>query len=289
MFGQDRLTAGLMTSNSEMEINAEGIFISCSQGQTRLWEFHPDDVASVGMYSEKGRAHEVIVAVNRDFDVAQDTKGFEELNARLSIELKATITPDIEREASRWGTVLWPPHLAGSDLWDFYVIGSDMLARHVSPDAPDAERGLCRPLLREMARNAKPRLPRNFPQSLIDRGFTYHGDTGWRADDALLVAEWLSEREAAVFDAELWLVKNGVPQPHVRTSSGTVAYRYWTATQPSETWEGFANRALNETASFIRKFQWPENATELPPPEVRFCLGWVSKFWLEEDGFVFPK
>src|ERR1700685_1222672 len=109
-----------MASNSEIEVNAEGIFISCSQGQTRLWEFHPDDVTSVGTYSDNDKTHEVIVAVNREYDVGRDTRGIEELNERLSIELKTTIALDAEHQDSRWGTVLWPPHLAGSDLWEFY-------------------------------------------------------------------------------------------------------------------------------------------------------------------------
>jgi hypothetical protein len=74
--------AKLMTSDSEARINADGIFVSCFQGRTRLWEFHPDDLTSIGVYSENGRMHEVIVAVNRDFDVAEGTKGFKELNER---------------------------------------------------------------------------------------------------------------------------------------------------------------------------------------------------------------
>jgi len=278
-----------MTSNSEVKVSAEGIFVSCSQGQTRLWEFHPDDVTSVGIYSEDGRTHEVIVALNRDFDVPQGTTGFEELNERLSIELRAKITVGINAEPSRSGIVLWPPHLAGSDLWEFYVIGTDGLARYVSPDSPDAVRGLCGPVRREMARNAKPRLPKDFPQPLIDGGFAYHGDTGWCKDDAVHVAEWFSEREAAIIDAEVWLVKNGVVQPYIQTASGVIAYRYSTTTQPFETWERFANRALNETTTFIRKFQWPENAEETAEQETRFCLGWIWKYWLEEDGFRFPK
>jgi hypothetical protein len=77
-----------MTREPETKINADGIFVSCFQGQTRLWEFHPDDVTSIGVYWDNGRMHEVIVAVLGDFDVAEGTNGFRELNERLSVELK---------------------------------------------------------------------------------------------------------------------------------------------------------------------------------------------------------
>jgi len=72
-----------MKSGSELGISADGIFITCFQGQTRLWEVHPDDITSIGAYSEKGRTHEVIVAVTHDYDVAEGTSGFTELNERL--------------------------------------------------------------------------------------------------------------------------------------------------------------------------------------------------------------
>jgi hypothetical protein len=281
--------ANQMASDSEVKVSAEGIFVSCCQGPKRLWEFHPDDVTSIGAYSENGRMHEVIVTVLRHFDVVEGTSGFKELNERLSRELKSEIRVDPKHGTSPLGVVLWPPHLAGGDLWEFYIIGADLLARYVSPDTPDAERGLCGAVKREMAQNAKPRLPEDFPQPLIDRGFAYHGDMAWCKDDAVLAAEWLSAREAAIVDAELWLVKNAIVQPHIQTASGVIAYRYWTTTQPSETWEGFANRALNETTAFIRKFQWPKSANEPAEQEARFCLGWVWKYWLEEDGFSFPK
>ena len=73
-----------MTSGSEPIISPDGIFITCFQGETRLWEVHPDDITSIGAYCENGRMHEVIVAVIHDFDVAEGTIGFEELNERLS-------------------------------------------------------------------------------------------------------------------------------------------------------------------------------------------------------------
>lgn len=124
--------AKLMTSDSEARINADGIFVSCFQGQMRLWEFHPDDLTSIGVYSENGCMHEVIVAVNRDFDVAEGTKGFKELNERLSTELKAEIRVDMEHGTSPLGVVLWPPHLAGAPLWEFFIIEDGGLFREVS-------------------------------------------------------------------------------------------------------------------------------------------------------------
>lgn len=278
-----------MTSDSEVSISADGIFVSCFQGGTRLWEFHPDDVTSVGAYSENGRMHEVIAAVNRDFDVTEQTSGFKELNERLSRELNSEIRVDGEHGISLSGVVLWPPHLAGGALWEFYIIGEDGLAREVLPDAPNALRELNKPLRREMARNARPRLPSEFPQPLADRGFAYHGEIGWLRDDAVLAAQWLRGRGAAVVDAELWLVRDSVIQPHIQTASGVVAYRFSTTTQPSETWESFAKRTLNNVTAFISRFQWPKNAIEPVKREVRFCLTWVWKDWLEEGGFRFPK
>jgi hypothetical protein len=278
-----------MTNDSEVRISADGIFVSCFQGQKRLWEFHPDDVTSIGAYSEKDRMHEVIVAVLRDFDVAEGTRGFRELNERLSRELKPGIRVDIKHGTSPLGVVLWPPHLAGNPLWEFFIIEKGGFFREVSPDTPDALRQLYQPLRREMARYAKPHLPPEYPKPLIDRGFAYHGAIGWFRVDALLAAEWLRGRGAAIVDTELWLVKNSVIQPHIQTESGVVAYHYSIATQPSETWEAFANRALNDATTFICKFQWPENATEPAEREVRFCLTWVWKDWIEEDGFMFPE
>jgi hypothetical protein len=281
--------AKLMTSDSEARINADGIFVSCFQGPTRLWEFHPDDLTSIGVYSENGRMHEVIVAVNRDFDVAEGTKGSKELNERLSRELKAEIRVDMEHGTSPLGVVLWPPHLAGAPLWEFFIIEDGGFFREVSPDTPSALRELYQPLRREMARNAKPHLPTEFPQSLIDRGFAYHGEIGWFRDDALLAAEWLRGRGAAIVEAELWLVENAVVQPHIQTASGISAYRYSTMPQPSETWEAFANRALNVLNTFVCRFKWPENTTESVGREARFRLTWVWKDLIEEDGFRFPK
>ena len=187
------------------------------------------------------------------------------------------------------GVVLWPPHLAGSPLWEFFIIEDGGFFKEVSPDTPSALRELYQPLRREMARNAKPHLPTEFPQSLIDRGFAYHGEIGWFRDDALLAAEWLRGRGAAIVDAELWLVKNAAVQPHIQTASGIVAYRYSTMPQPSETWEAFADRALNFLSAFVGKFQWPENTTESGEREARFRLTWVWKDLIEEDGFKFSK
>lgn len=277
-----------MKSESEVEISAEGIFVSCSQGQTRVWEFHPNDVISVGAYLINGRLHEVIVTLNRDFDISEATSGLKELNERLSRELKANLTLDGERFSSPRGVVLWPYHLAGSPLWEFYIIGKDGLANYVSADTPHALRNLCRAVCREMARFSKPHLPEGFPQPLIDGGFIYHGAIGWRRDDALTAAEWLRGRGAAIVDAELWLVKNAAVQPHIRTTSGLHAYHHWTTTHASETWESFATRSLSETASFISQFRWPDAATERDERDVRFCLSWVWREWLEEDEFRFP-
>jgi hypothetical protein len=199
----------------------------------------------------------VIATVIRDYDVAQGTAGFKELNERLSRELKAEIGVDAKRGISTVGVVLWPPHLAGSALWEFFILGKDGLGTEVSPDTPNALRQLYKPLRREMARYAKPRLPNDFPQPLIDRGFAYHGEIGWYIDDAVLAAEWFRGRGAAIIGTELWLVKNSVVQPHVQTESGILAYNYSTTTLPSETWEAFARRSSNEVTAFIRQFRWP--------------------------------
>jgi hypothetical protein len=279
----------LITSDSEERINTDGIFVSCFHGQIRLWEFHPDDVTSIGAYSENGCMHEVIVAVLHDFDVAERTRGFKELNERLSKELKAEIGVDMRHGTSPLGVVLWPPHLAGNPLWEFFIIEDGGFFREVSPDTPNALRELYQPLRREMRQNAKPHIPTEFPQSLIDRGFAYHGEIGWVKDDVLQAAEWLHGRGAAIVDAELWLVKNAVVQLHIQTASGISAYRYSTMPQQSETWEAFANRTLNLLNTFVCKFQWPENATETVQREVRFRLTWLWKDLIEEDGFRFPK
>lgn len=276
-----------MASDSNARISADGIFVSCFEEQTRLWEFHPEDITSLGVYSENGRIHEVIVAVNRDFDVPEGTQGFRELNERLSRELKAEIRVDAKSGASPCGVVLWPPHLAGNTLWEFIILGEDGLGSDVSPDTPNALRQLYKPLRREMARNAKPHLPSEFPQPLIDRGFAYNGDIGWCEDDAALAVQWFHGRGAAIVSAELWLVKNSVVQPHIKTESGILTYNYSTTTRPSETWEAFASRTLSEVNAFIRQFRWPGNATESVERGVRFQFDWVWKEWLEEDGFRF--
>ena len=59
--------------------------------------------------------------------------------------------------------------------------------------------------------------------------------------------------------------------------------------QPSETWEAFANRALNVLGTFLSEFQWPENITESVDNEARFRLTWIWKDLIEEYGFQFPK
>lgn len=278
-----------MKTDPEAQISPDGIFVSCSLGPVRLWEFHPDDVTSVGVYRDDDRMHEVIVTLNRDFDLSEGMSGLKGLNDRLSKELKATIGIDAAGEASRSGVILWPPHLAGSPLWEFYLVGNDGLWTYVSPDNADAQRTIHSPVHREMARYARPHLPTEFPQTLVDRGFAYHGEIGWHKDDALLAAEWLRGRGASIVSAELWLVKNTVVQPHIQTASGVVAYRYSTTTRPSETWEKFANRSLNEVAAFLREFKWPENSREPVEAEPQFSLGWVWRGWVEEAGFRFPE
>lgn len=87
-----------------------------------MWEFHPSDVTSIGAYPENGRMHEVIVSVIRHFDVTEGTSGFKELNERLSRELETEIGVDVEKCTSPSGIVLWPPHLAGNPLWEFFII-----------------------------------------------------------------------------------------------------------------------------------------------------------------------
>jgi hypothetical protein len=278
-----------MTSDLETRISPDGIFVSCFLEEKLLWEFHPDDITSVGIYPENGRMHELIVTLNHDFDLAEGTDGIEKLNKRLSKELNVEIRVDGELGTSPSGIVLWPPHLGGAPLWEFYIVEPDGLWRYVSADAPDALRTLYGPVRREMGRYAKVHLPSDFPQQLVDRGFAYHGEIGWYKDAAILAAEWLRGRGAAIGSAELWLVKNGTVQPHVKTALGVVPYRYSTNSLASETWESFANRTLNDATAFIRRFEWPANATESAEPEIRFCVTWVWKDWLEENGFRFPE
>jgi hypothetical protein len=235
--------------------------------------------------------HEVIVGAIQDYDVAEGTSGLKELNGRLSRELKAEIIVDSKHAASPLGVVLWPPHLAGNPLWEFFILGKDGLGTDVPPDTPNALRQLYKPLCREMRRYAESesRLPTEFPRSLIDRGFAYHGAIGWCVEDALKAAEWFRERELAIIAAELWLVRDSVVQPHIRTESGILAYNYSTTTLPSETWEAFVSRSSNEVIGFIRQFRWPENAIEPLGQDVRFSLDWAWREWIESDGFTFPK
>ena len=263
--------------------------MSCHQGPTRIWEFHTDDVTSVGVYREDGLSHQVIATLNQNFDVPEAMSGWRDLNDRLSRELKAGFTFDVEHGSSPLGIVLWPSHLAGGPLWEFWILEDDGLARYVSPGTPNALRNLSRAVCREMARGAKPRLPEGFPKSLIDRGFIYNGYIGWCKDDAVMAAEWLQEKGGAIVDAELWLVKDAAAQPHIRTTAGPLAYHYWTTTRPLETWQGFAGRSLDEALAFIRQFRWPDDAAEPGEGEVRFCLSWVWKEWLEESEFRFPR
>src|ERR1017187_10557951 len=105
-----------MISDSEVKISAEGIFVSGSQGPSRLWEFHPDDVTSVGIYRRDGQMHEVIATLNRDFDVPEATSGLKELNERLSRELNATLTIDLYHGSAPSDIFPRPSHVAVSVL-----------------------------------------------------------------------------------------------------------------------------------------------------------------------------
>ena len=79
------------------------------------------------------------------------------------------------------------------------------------------------------------------------------GELGWYRDDAIVVAEWLLGRGAAIDSAELWLAlwlaKNAAVQPHLQASSGVVPYRYATDTLASETWEWFVHRTLKDVTA----------------------------------------
>lgn len=86
-------------------------------------------------------------------------------------------------------------------------------------------------------------------------------ELGWYTDDAIVVAEWLRGRGAAIDSAELWLPKNAAVQPHIRASSGVVPYRYSTDTLASETWELFVHRTLKDVTALVRGFKWPANTT----------------------------
>lgn len=91
------------------------------------------------------------------------------------------------------------------------------------------------------------------------------GELGWYRDDAIVVAEWLLGRGAAIDSAELWLAlwlaKNAAVQPHIQASSGVVPYRYSTDTLASETWELFVHRTLKDVTALVRRFKWPANTT----------------------------
>jgi len=126
----------LMTSGSELTIGADGIFVTCFQGQRRLWEVHPNDITSIGAYSENEQIPEVIVAVIHGYDVVEGTSGLKELNERLTRELKTEIRVDSTHVTTPLGVVLWRPHLAGNALWEFLTIGKDGLGIDVSPDTP---------------------------------------------------------------------------------------------------------------------------------------------------------
>jgi hypothetical protein len=89
------------------------------------------------------------------------------------------------------------------------------------------------------------------------------GELGWYTDDAIVVAEWLLGRGAAIDSAELWLAKNAAVQPHIQASSGVVPYRYSTDTWASETWELFVHRTLKDLTGFVRRFKWPANTTAI--------------------------
>ena len=277
-----------MTDEAELKVDAEGIFVSCSRGASRLWEFHPDDVTAVGVYQAGGDLREVIATVIRDFDISEKTGGRPALNERLSRELKGRFVFDSKRGTSQSGLVLWPAHLAGGPLFEFWITGKDGLADYVPPGTPNAIRTLSQAVGREMSRDATHRLPKEFPEPLFAKAFVYHGFVSFTREDAVKAAEWLHGKGAAIVDAELWLVKDGVAQPHVRTKTGVVQHRYWTTTHPGESWEIFAKRTLSEVVKFIREFQWPDNSAESGEPDARFCLVWVWKEWIEEDDFRFP-
>lgn len=177
---------------------------------------------------------------------------------------------------------MWPPQLAGTPLWEFYAIGSDGLATYLTP----THRMLCEVFPTRFSAKRH-----DSPSPVSRKAFPnfYLTEVGWYADDAVIAAEWLRERGAAVVDVELWLIANGAVQPHIHTASGPVAYHHWITTLPSETWEQFANRSLSEAKRFMHELNWPENAVEPIYQEPRFCLSWVWKEWLEEDGFKFPE
>jgi hypothetical protein len=81
------------------------------------------------------------------------------------------------------------------------------------------------------------------------------GELGWYTDDAIVVAEWLLGRGAAIDSAELWLAKNAAVQPHIQASSGVVPYRYSTDTLASETWELFVHRTLKDVTACLAQIQ----------------------------------
>lgn len=114
------------------------------------------------------------------------------------------------------------------------------------------------------------------------------GELGWYRDDAIVVAEWLLGRGAAIDSAELWLAKNAAVQPHIQASSGVVPYRYSTDTLASETWELFVHRTLKDVTALVRRFKWPANTTGIGRARGPLCLTWVWKNWLEEGSFRFP-
>jgi hypothetical protein len=269
-----------------MSIDAEGILVSCFRGETRIWEFHPDDVTSIGCYRKDSRTNELITTLNKDFEIPDTTKGLKELNERLSRELKTHITIGQQCGSSPFGVVLWPSHLAGSALWEFWTIGKDGLASYVAPETPNALRQLSSAIRREMARFAKP-LPVAFPQTLVERGFIYHGDIGWTKEDAVTAVEWLQGNGAAIVEVEVWFVENGVPQSH--GAGNESACHHWTITQPGETWEAFASRGSNEARAFIRRFRLPEGTGKDASPDVHFHISWVWREWLEEGDFRFPE
>jgi hypothetical protein len=91
------------------------------------------------------------------------------------------------------------------------------------------------------------------------------GELGWYRDDAIVVAEWLLGRGAAIDSAELWLAlwlaKNAAVQPRIQASSGVVPYRYSSDTLASETWELFVHRTLKDVTALVRRFKWPATTT----------------------------
>jgi|HubBroStandDraft_6_1064221.scaffolds.fasta_scaffold19646_3 hypothetical protein len=118
------------------------------------------------------------------------------------------------------------------------------------------------------------------------------GELGWYRDDAIVVAEWLLGRGAAIDSAELWLAlwlaKNAAVQPRIQASSGVVPYRYSSDTLASETWELFVHRTLKDVTALVRRFKWPATTTGIGRAGGPLLPHLVWKKLAEEGGFRFP-